>query len=84
MDRPNAISLHFDLPDRCIQIHNLYNLINIEEISIKILILKRRQAIYLNEEHIILEDFNFYYEAWKKPKVSKTLIKKPEKLLIII
>lgn len=39
-------------------------------------ILKRRLAIYLNEEHIILRDFKLHHEAWEGLQVSKTLIEK--------
>lgn len=65
MDGSNFISLYLNLPDKCIHIHNLYNLVNVKETSISIPILKRRLFVYLNKDHIILEDFNLHYEAWK-------------------
>ena len=82
-DGPNFMSLHFNLPDRCIHIHNIYNPVNLEEVSISILILKRRLAAHLNEEHIILGDFNLHHKVWKGPKASKALIRKSEELLMV-
>ena len=63
MDGPNIISLHLNLPDRCIHIHNIYNPVNVEENSTSIPILKHRLAAYPNEEHIALGDFNLHHEA---------------------
>ena len=82
-DGPDIISLHLNLPDRCIHIHNLYNPVNAEEISTSIPILKRRLAAHPNEEHIVVGDFNLHHEAWGGPGVSKTLIEKSEELLIV-
>ena len=57
------MSLHINLPNKCIYIHNLYNLVNVEEVSTSISILKLKLAAYPNEEYIVLRDFNLYYEA---------------------
>ena len=82
-DGPDVISLHLNLPDRYIHIHNLYNPVNAEETSTSIPILKRRLAAHPNEEHIVLGDFNLHHEAWGGLGVSKTLIEKSEELLIV-
>lgn len=81
-DGLNVISLHLNLPDRYIHIHNFYNPVNAEKISTSISILKHRLAAYSNKEHIVLGDFNLHYEASEGPRVSKALIEKSEKLLI--
>ena len=78
MDGPNIISLHLNLPDRCIHIYNLYNPVNVEETCTSIPILKCRLAAHPNEEYIVLGDFNLHYEAWGGLGVSKTLIEKSE------
>ena len=83
IDGPDVISLHLNLPNKCIHIHNIYNSVNAEETSISILILKRRLAAHPNGEHILLRDFNLHHEAWGGPRASKTLIEKSEKLLIV-
>lgn len=83
IDGPDVISLHFNLPDRCIHIHNIYNPVNSEEVSTSIPILKRRLAAHPNEEHIILGDFNLHHEVWGGPRASKTLIEKSEELLMV-
>ncbi len=82
MDGPDIISLHLNLPDRCIHIHNIYNPVNAEEISTSILILKHRLAAHPNE-HIVLGDFNLHHETWEGMGASKALIEKSEELLIV-
>lgn len=77
------MSLHFNLPDRCIYIHNIYNPVNSEEVSISIPILKHRLAAHPNEEHILLRDFNLHHEVWGRSRASKALIEKLEELLIV-
>ena len=56
---------------------------NAKEVSISISILKHRLVAHPNEEHIVLEDFNFHHEVWGWPRASKTLIEKSEELLIV-
>ncbi len=63
--------------------HNLYNLVNAKEVSSSISILKHRLVAHPNEEHIVLEDFNFHHEVWRGPRASKTLIEKSDELLIV-
>ncbi len=82
-DGSDVISLHLNLPDRCIHIHNLYNSVNVEEVSTSIPILKHRLAAHPNEKHIVLRDFNLHHEAWRGARASKTLIEKSEELLIV-
>ena len=62
-DRPDIISLFLNLPDKYIHIHNIYNPVNEEEISTRILILKHRLAAHLNEEQIALRDFNLDHKV---------------------
>ncbi len=62
-DGPDIISLHLNVPDRCIHIHNIYNLINAKEISTCIPIPKYRLAAHSNEEQIALENFNLHHKA---------------------
>lgn len=76
MDKLNIISLHFNMPDKFIYIYNFYNLMNIEKISINILILNYKLAVYSYEEYIILSNFKYHHKVWKRLKVFKTLIKK--------
>ena len=61
-DGPDTISLHLNLPDRCIHINNVYNPVNAEEICTNISILKHRLAAHPNEEQIALGDFNLHHE----------------------
>ena len=82
-DGPDVISLHFNLPDGRINIHNLYNPVNAEEVNTSILILKPKLAAHPNEEHIVLGDFNLHHAAWRWPRALKALIEKSEELLII-
>ncbi len=82
-DEPDIINLHLNLSDRCIHIHNIYNLVNAEEISTSIPILKHRLAAHPNKEQIALEDFNLHHEAWEGMRASKALIEKVEELLIV-
>ncbi len=63
IDRPDIISLHLNLPDRCIHIHNIYNPVNAKTISTSIPILKHRLAAHPNKGHIALRDFNLHHEA---------------------
>lgn len=39
-------------------------------------VLKRKLAVYLNKEYIILGDFKLHHEAWEGLQISKTLIEK--------
>ena len=55
----------------------------VEEVSSSIPILIHRLAAHLNEEHIVLGDFNLHHEAWGGPRALKALIKKSEELLIV-
>lgn len=82
-DGPDVMSLHFNLPDRCIYIYNIYNPVNLKEVSTRIPILKRKLAAHLNKKHIILGDFDLHHEVWGGPRAFKGLIEKSEKLLII-
>ncbi len=82
-DRPDIISLHLNLLDRCIHIHNTYNPVHVEEISTRILILKHKLAAHPNEEQIALGDFNLHHKAWEEMGVLKTLIEKSEELLMV-
>ncbi len=82
MDGPNIISLHLNLPDRFIHIHNIYNPVSVEEISTSIPILKHRLAVYPNK-HIALGDFNLHHEALEGMGASKALIEKSEELLLV-
>ena len=82
-DGPDVISLHLNLLDRCIHIHNIYNPVKVEEVGSSIPIPKHRLAAYPNEEQIVLGDFNLQHEAWGGPRALKTLIKKSEELLIV-
>ena len=82
-DVPDIISLHLNLPDRCIQIHNIYNPVNEEEISLSILILKHRLAAHPNKEEIALWDFNLHHEAGEEMGALKALIEKSEELLMV-
>lgn len=77
------MSLHFSRPDGCIHIHNIYNPVNSEEVSISIPILKRKLVAHPNEKHIILGDFNLYHKTWGGPSAFKKLIKKSEELLMV-
>ncbi len=71
-DGPDVISVHLNLPDRCIHIRNFYNPVNKEEVSTSISILKQRLALYRNEEHIVLGDFNLYHKGWRGAKGLKS------------
>ena len=79
---PDIISLHLNLPDRCIHIHNIYNPVNAEKINTSISILKHGLTAHPNKEQIALGDFNLHHEAWKGIGALKALIEKLEELLI--
>ena len=76
----DVISLHIKLLDRHLHIHNIYNPVNAEEVSMSIPILKQRLAKDPHKEHIALSDFNLHHELWGGPDASKTYIEKSEKL----
>ncbi len=63
MDRPDIITLHFNLPDKYIHIHMIYNPVTVEEISTNISIREYRLAVYLNGEQIALSDINPHHEV---------------------
>lgn len=77
------MSLHFSLPDRCMYIHNIDNLVNLEKVSINISIFKHKLAIYPNKKYIILRDFNPYHEVWGESRAFRVLIEKSEELLMV-
>ncbi len=83
MDGPDIISLHLNLPDRCIHIHNTYNPVNVEEISTSIPILRHRLAAHPDEEHIALGDLNLHHEAGEEMGALKAIIEKSEELLMV-
>lgn len=83
-DGPDLISLNFNLPNKFIYIHNLYNPINAKKVNISIQILKHRLSAHLNREHIILKNFILYHKTWEELRTSKTLIEKSENLSIVI
>ena len=69
VDSPDVISLHIKFLDRQVYIHNIYNLVNAEEISTSIPVLEQRLAANPHKEQIALGDFNLYHESWGGPKV---------------
>ncbi len=62
VDSADVISLHIKLLDWQFHIHNIYNLVNIEEVSINVLVLKQRFAKNPHKKLIALGDFNLHYE----------------------
>lgn len=82
VDSADIINLYIKLLDKQIHIHNIYTLVNIEEISTSISILKQKFAKNLHKKHITLSNFILQYKLWGGLDTSKTYIKKSEELLI--
>lgn len=59
IDLINIISLYIKFSDRQLYIYNIHNFVNIEEISINILILKQKFAKNL---YISFGNFHLYYK----------------------
>ena len=83
MNSPDVISLYIKFLDRQVHIHNICNLVNVEEISISIPVLEQKLAANLHEEQIALGDFNLHHESWEGPKASTTHITKTGKAVTI-
>ena len=81
---PDVITLHIKLPDRHIHIHNIYNPVNVEEISTSIPVLEQSLVANPHKEHIALGDFNLHHESWGGPKASTAHIEKSEELLLLM
>lgn len=79
----DMISLHITLSGRELHIHNVYNPVNIEEVSTSIPLLKQILAKNPHKEHIALGDFNLHHELWGGPNTPKTHTEKAEELIIV-
>ena len=84
MDSTDVISIHVEFFDRQVYIYKIYNLINAEEISTSILVLKQKLAANPHEEHIAPGDFNLHHEIWEGLEASTAYIEKSEELLLVM
>ena len=66
----NLISLRMQIAnDRVINIHNMYNSCKNSENFNAILSFKNAMQKKVNEEHVVVRDFNLHHFSWKKPHV---------------
>lgn len=78
-DRLDFINFSLNMPNRCINIHNIYISVAVDETSIIIPILEQRLAAHSNREHIALKESNLDHDIFGGPSDSKTLVKEWKK-----
>lgn len=63
IDLLNIISLYIKFPNRQVHIHDIYNLVNAQEISTNILVLEQKLVTSLHNKYIALSNFNLHHES---------------------